>query len=153
MQKPWRGAAYWLAPHGLLRLLLPRITSPGMAPPTIDWALPYQSSIKKMLTLPTAHSYGGIFSIEAPCSEMTSAWIKLTLNCLAQGKTLEDLQPKHHVLGPKEYLELSTKALEFSSLNSTLASEMRIPQSGLCSSQHQFNPQLCHLLAVLLWTV
>ena len=50
MQKPWRGAAYWLAPHGLFSLLSyrTRTTSPGVAPPTMGWALPCQSLIKKM---------------------------------------------------------------------------------------------------------
>ena len=49
IQQPWKGAAYWLAPHGLLSLLLIKLrtTSPGMALPTMDWAL-NQSLIKKM---------------------------------------------------------------------------------------------------------
>ena len=49
MQRPWRGTAYWLAPHDLFILLSieSRTTSPGMAPPTMDWALPHQSLIKK----------------------------------------------------------------------------------------------------------
>jgi hypothetical protein len=51
MQRPWRNAAYWLAPHGLLILLStkPRTTSPGVVPPTMDWALPHQSLIKKII--------------------------------------------------------------------------------------------------------
>ena len=39
--KARRGAAYWLVPHGLLTL--PSYRNPGMAPPTVVWALPYQS--------------------------------------------------------------------------------------------------------------
>ena len=44
------GAAYWLVPHGLLSLLSYRTQdhSPGMTPPTMNWALPHQSLIKKM---------------------------------------------------------------------------------------------------------
>ena len=42
--------AYWLAFHGLLSLLSYRTqpASPGMAPPTMGWALPHQSQIGKM---------------------------------------------------------------------------------------------------------
>jgi hypothetical protein len=46
MQRPWRGAAYWLAPQGFL--IEPRTTSPGMAPPTMGGALSHQSPIMKM---------------------------------------------------------------------------------------------------------
>jgi hypothetical protein len=60
MQRPWRGAAYWLVhhiffvvvviDHILLSLLLIqlRITHPGVISPTMDWALPSQSLTKKM---------------------------------------------------------------------------------------------------------
>ena len=41
MQRLWRGAIYWFAPHGLLSLLSYRTTSPGMAPPTMSWAIPH----------------------------------------------------------------------------------------------------------------
>jgi len=48
IQRPWRDAAYWLAPQGLLNLLIEsRTTSPGMVPPTMGWALPCQSRIEK----------------------------------------------------------------------------------------------------------
>ena len=43
MQRSWRSAAYWLSPHGYLSRLPfiePRAISPGMAPPTMGWALP-----------------------------------------------------------------------------------------------------------------
>jgi len=42
--------SYWLAPPGLLSLLSieHRITSSGMAPPTMTWVLSHQSLIKKM---------------------------------------------------------------------------------------------------------
>ena len=44
MQRPWKGAAYWLAPHGFLSLLSYRSQdhSPGMAPSS------HQSPTKKM---------------------------------------------------------------------------------------------------------
>jgi hypothetical protein len=50
MQRPWRGADYWLAYHVLLNLLSYRTQtiSPGVAPPTKGWAFPQQSLIKRM---------------------------------------------------------------------------------------------------------
>ena len=50
MQRTWRGAAYWLASPGLLSLLSYRTQDyqPRMVPPTMGWALPHQSLIKKM---------------------------------------------------------------------------------------------------------
>ena len=52
-------------------LIETRTTGPGMAPPTMGCALYYQSLIKKWLTgLPTAQSYGGIFLIVVPSSQM-----------------------------------------------------------------------------------
>jgi hypothetical protein len=49
--RPWRGAAYCFASPGLFGLLFikPSTTSPGMAPPTMGWALSFQSLIKKIL--------------------------------------------------------------------------------------------------------
>jgi hypothetical protein len=47
MQRPLKGAAYWLVCHGLLSLLSYR-TSPEMIAPTIDWTLPHQTLIKNM---------------------------------------------------------------------------------------------------------
>ena len=43
MQRPWKDAAYWLAHHGLFSLLSYRTQdhSLGMAPSTMDWALPH----------------------------------------------------------------------------------------------------------------
>ena len=78
MQRPWRDAAYLIALCGLLSLFLmePRITSPGVAPPTMGWALPHQSLHNKM---PYRLVYrSGIFLIESPSSQMTLANIKLT---------------------------------------------------------------------------
>jgi hypothetical protein len=74
MQRLWRGAAFWLAPHGLLSLLYYRTqdTSPGMAPVTMG--PPHQSLIEKCLT---AGSLGGISSAEAPSSLMMLTGIKL----------------------------------------------------------------------------
>jgi hypothetical protein len=50
MQRPWRGAAHWLVHHGLLRLFSDRTQDHQhkMTPPTVGWALPHQSLIKKM---------------------------------------------------------------------------------------------------------
>lgn len=50
MLRPQRSAAHWLAPHGLLSLLFygTRTAGPGMASPTMNWALPDQLLIMKM---------------------------------------------------------------------------------------------------------
>jgi hypothetical protein len=50
MQRPWRDGAYWLAPMACSAFFLieSRTTCPGIAPPTMGWALPNQSPIKKM---------------------------------------------------------------------------------------------------------
>ena len=60
----------WLAQPAFLQ-------NPGTSVHTTRNALgsPHQSLVKK---LPTARSYGGIFSIEAPSFEMTLACVKLT---------------------------------------------------------------------------
>jgi hypothetical protein len=58
MQRPWRGAAYWLTPHDLVSLpgsVKPRATSPEVTPPTMGWTLPHQSLIKKVPYWPTCH--------------------------------------------------------------------------------------------------
>lgn len=41
-RKQGRGAAHWPAPHGLLSSFptAPRTISPGVAPPTVNWAFP-----------------------------------------------------------------------------------------------------------------
>lgn len=53
MQRPWRGAAYWLAlpfhPACSDCYLILRTTSPGMIPPKMGWAFPHQSLIKTIL--------------------------------------------------------------------------------------------------------
>ena len=78
MQRPWRSAAYCLAPHGLLSLLSYRTQDhqPRDGTTHSGLGLPHQSLIKKM-PLHTAHLYGGIFSLEAPSSLMTLACVKL----------------------------------------------------------------------------
>lgn len=82
MQSPWRSIAYWLVLRGLLSFLSYRLrmTRIGVvSPPTVDWALPHQSLIKKIhIGLPTGLSYKGIFSIETPSSQMTLTYVKLT---------------------------------------------------------------------------
>ena len=40
MQKPWRDAAYWFAPHGLLSLLSYRTQDHQPRDGTMRWALP-----------------------------------------------------------------------------------------------------------------
>jgi hypothetical protein len=79
MQRPRRGVAYWLAPHGLLSLLSYRIQDhqPMVAPSIMGWALPHQ--LKNSLCLSIAQTYGGVFSVEASSSLMTlavSSWLK-----------------------------------------------------------------------------
>jgi hypothetical protein len=70
MQRPCRSAAYWFAPHGLLSvfsvfcflcfLIEPSTAGPGVGPPTVGWAFPHQSLIKKMpYCLVTVQSYRG----------------------------------------------------------------------------------------------
>jgi hypothetical protein len=78
MQRPWRGAAYWLAPHGLLSMLSYRTQDlqPRGRTTHNGWALLQKSLIKKMLYKP--RFYGGIFSIEKmPSSPLTFAYVKL----------------------------------------------------------------------------
>jgi hypothetical protein len=50
MQKPWKDAASWLPPQGLLVYLLiaPMTTNPEMVLPSVSWTLPHQSFIKGM---------------------------------------------------------------------------------------------------------
>jgi hypothetical protein len=43
VQRPWKGAAYWLAPYGLL--IATRTTWPGVIPPTVVHALSCQPVI------------------------------------------------------------------------------------------------------------
>ena len=71
MQSPWRGAAFWLAPHGLLSLLTEtRMTS--TAGPSPHW-------LGKCPTgLPATWSYGGIFLLEISSSQGTLACVRLT---------------------------------------------------------------------------
>jgi len=51
IQRPWSSDASWLVPHGLPACSLFYRTqdhSPGITLPTIGWALPHQSAIKKI---------------------------------------------------------------------------------------------------------
>jgi len=60
-------------------LIEPRTTSPGVDPPVTSWNLPHQSLIKNMpYTVVYSTLCEGIFSVEAPCSLMTLAGVKLT---------------------------------------------------------------------------
>jgi len=48
-ERPWKGVAYWLAPHGFLSFPIElRTNNPGMALPTMGWALLHQSLHKKL---------------------------------------------------------------------------------------------------------
>ena len=81
MQRPWRGTAYLIAFCGLLSLsygtqdhqLRGSPAHNGLGPPTMGWALPHQSLIKKV---PYRLVY--IFLIESPSSQMTLEFIKFT---------------------------------------------------------------------------
>jgi len=57
-----------LAPPDLFSLLSYRSEDhqPRVVPSTMGWALSHQSLIKKMPYIPTAGTYGGIFSVEVP---------------------------------------------------------------------------------------
>ena len=81
MQRPWRSLLTGLLPMACSACFLtePRTISPGMVSLGMDWTFPYQSLIKKVFSrLPTAQSYGGIFSFVVPSSQMALAWVKLT---------------------------------------------------------------------------
>ena len=58
IQRLWRSAACWIASPGLLSLLSYRTQDycPGMAPPTMAWALPPWSLIEKMPHIFCIHS-------------------------------------------------------------------------------------------------
>jgi hypothetical protein len=69
MQRAWGGGAavYWLYIHGFV--IEPRTTSPGMAPPTVSWALPHQSLRK----CPTARTEGSFFQMTLACVDSQEA--------------------------------------------------------------------------------
>ena len=70
-----------LQPSSACFLIDPRSTCSGTGPSKMDWALPYQSLINKIpCNFPSVGSSGGIYSIETPCSQMTSACFKLIQN-------------------------------------------------------------------------
>jgi hypothetical protein len=78
MQRPWRGAAYWIASPGLISLFSCRTqdyhprdntTHNGLVPPLLI--------INGEICL-TVGSHGGIFSTEAPFLVITPACVKLT---------------------------------------------------------------------------
>jgi hypothetical protein len=66
-RKPWMSAAYWLALHSLVSILKElRTTKLWVAPPTMGWALPYQSLMKKILQACLQHveaffNWGSLF--------------------------------------------------------------------------------------------
>ena len=68
-QRPWKNGAYWLVHHVFSLVFSPGPSiSPGVAPPTADWAIPHQSSRKCPIDIPTGQSDGGNFSVEVPSS-------------------------------------------------------------------------------------
>ena len=80
MQRLWKGTSYCLVPHGFLSCFLieATTTSPGMAPPRVDWGLLHWLLIKKVSSWPIySPIYGGTFSIEVPSSQ-TLTCVKLT---------------------------------------------------------------------------
>lgn len=89
MQRPWRDAVYWLAPHDFLNLSFSNTQNHqlGMAPSIVNWAPPPQSSIKNvshglghgLYRLSGDQPEGDIFSsTKASSSRMTPAYVKLT---------------------------------------------------------------------------
>jgi hypothetical protein len=76
-QEPWRMlltglTALWLTQASFLTYS--RATSLGMVPPTVDWVLPHQSSIKM-----TGQRDGGNFSFVVPSTQMTPGCMKLMI--------------------------------------------------------------------------
>ena len=74
-QKPWRNAAYWLVPHGMLNLLAiaPESRRSGVTLLTVVRALLHQSSMQKKkhnTGLPTGQTKGPCFQPKFP-SQMT----------------------------------------------------------------------------------
>ena len=78
MQRPWRDAAYWLAPHDLLSLFVYRTQDHlPTGGPIYNRLGPLQHSHQSHLKIClTAESHGGIFSVEVPALQMTLACIK-----------------------------------------------------------------------------
>ena len=82
MQRPQRSSVYWLVPHDLLVLLHTEARTQGwhtcsrLGPPTSM----VNQSIKQKHTpdLSTGQPSGDIFSIKAPSSQMTLAYVMLT---------------------------------------------------------------------------
>jgi len=77
MQRPWRGAVYWVAPHVLLSPVEVRTTGPGITPPIMGWALPTSNTNYEM---PYRPAYSWIlwrYLIEVPPSPMTLACVNL----------------------------------------------------------------------------
>ena len=88
IQRPWRGAAYWLDPHDLLSLLSYRSQDHQLRDGTTFNRLGPQSINQQVRKCPSrsskAWSYGGIFFIEPPSSQMTLPPVKLPYNYPAQ---------------------------------------------------------------------
>ena len=83
MQKPWRGAAYWLAPKGLFCLFScrTRVQQP-MEWYHSQWAGPSPISHQlrnRLRGLPAAQSYGGVVSIEVPIHQMTLVYYEAVI--------------------------------------------------------------------------
>jgi hypothetical protein len=76
MQRPWRGAVYWLASPGFLSLLSYRIQEyqPRDGTTTVGSSL-LDHNLRKCLT---AGSHEDISSTKAPFSVITPAYVKLT---------------------------------------------------------------------------
>jgi hypothetical protein len=78
MQRPWRDAAHWLAPHGLLSLLSSS-THPRVVLISEIWALPHQLVIKDV---PHSHKQTSsrqvTLTVEVCSSQVTLGCVKLT---------------------------------------------------------------------------
>ena len=80
-QRPWRGAASWLALMACSACFLIelRTTSSRVVTLTIGWAFHINYELRKCpRDLPTYQPDGGIFSVDSTSSQMTLACVKLT---------------------------------------------------------------------------
>ena len=79
VQRPWRDAAYWLVPHGLLSLSSFKTSSLGIAPPTVGSAFPLQSSSNQRPSkLARRLPDGKKSSFKAFSSQLTLSCVKLS---------------------------------------------------------------------------
>lgn len=83
-QKPWRIAAYQLAPLGLLIPLSYSTQDSGVSLPAVSCAVSHNQKSRKCIT---GQSGKGIFSIEVPCCQRTPQFIQLTVSTTEEEKS------------------------------------------------------------------